>query len=284
MWNDLQVSRPFVSHVLQLFFFFLRLLLGAPEEFVNEEHPYAFDIYGVAITWLRTVLSEDARKEGEEGSGAAAASGDGAASIGLADEEDLFQWRLAVRDFGHNLVAWEEYAALHNTLPHGWNPLFGSSRNGIQALRLLSNMMSYAPESRMSASEVLVSPYLNPGCDASPPPELPPAMPFSIMSHVQRWKKDKEVRECTIDDLFTKVVAVELELPLQVLLEPKANNKGVQVAGLIDGTLPEVQKGDSLLAIGSIDVEGTTFEHVTEILDQWKADRPVPMLLVRDAD
>jgi serine/threonine protein kinase len=35
------------------------LLYCPPEEFVNEQYPYAFDIYSVAITWLRTVLYND---------------------------------------------------------------------------------------------------------------------------------------------------------------------------------------------------------------------------------
>ena len=191
-----------------------------------------------------------------------------------------------MRDFGHNLVAWEEYAALHNTLPYGWDSLFGTSRRGIQALRLLSNMMSYSPNLRMSAAEALVGPYLNPGCDAEPPPELPPAMPFSIMSHIQRWKKDKEVHdECRLDDLFTRVVAVELRLPLGVTLGPRMGN-GVQVTGFADGTDAadlDLREGDSLLALGSIDVENASLEHVNELLDQWPQKKHVPMLLVRDA-
>jgi len=263
---------------------------GAPEEFVNEKHPYAFDLYGVAITWLRTVLSEDRYDDGEEDNDNNRSGEELVASFGLADEEDLFKWRLAVRDFGHNLVAWEEYATLHDSLPHGWDSLFGSSRQGVQGLRLLSNMMSYYPNDRMSASECLVGPYLNGDCAASPPPELPPAMPFSIMSHVQRWKKDREVHdgECQLDDLFTKVVAVELGLPLRIVLEAKEGDVGVRVMDIAndgtDATKLEVNKGDSLLSIASIDVENASIAHVMEILEQWDPDRPVPMLLVRDSD
>ena len=250
------------------------ILYCAPEEFVNEEHPYAFDLYGAAITWIRTVLSEDGHEDDEISN-----------HLGLGDESELFKWRIDVRNFGHNLVAWEEYAVLHNTLPYGWDSLFGSSRRGIHALRLLSNMMSYSPGDRMSASEALVGSYLNPSCDAEPPPELPPAMPFSIMSHIQRWKADKEVHEeCQLEDLFTKVVAVELELPLEISLGPRRGNVGAKVTSVADTSSSELHVGDSLLAIGSIDVENVSLEHVEELLQQWPVEKPVSMLLVRDAD
>ena len=243
----------------------------APEEFVDEEHPYAFDMYGAATAWLRTVLSEDGHEEDD--------------SRGLGDEDDLFKWRLAVRDYGHNLVSWEEYATLHSELPIGWDSLFGSSRSGIQALRLLSNMMSYYPEQRQSAAEALVGPYLNGGCDAEPPPELPPAAPFSIMSHIQRWKKDKEVHdgECRLEDLFTKVVAVELDNTDGLVFGSKPSG-GVEVTGeKSDAPKLDLHSGDSLLAIGSIDVESASIEHIKDLLNQWPEGKPISLLLVRDA-
>ncbi len=173
----------------------------APEEFVNEEHPYAFDIYGAAITWIRNMLSDYRYEEDIAENNAAARDG---ISLGLGNEDELFQWRIDVRNFGHNLIAWEEYATLHSSLPYGWDSLFASSRRGIKALRLLSSMMGYNPRSRISAVEALIGEYLNPGCDAEPPPELPPAMPFSVMSHIQRWRKDKEVHggECQLEVLL----------------------------------------------------------------------------------
>lgn len=262
------------------------ILYCAPEEFVNEENPYAFDVYSAAITWLRTMLSDD-EIESEIN-----ATDKSEYPHGLRDEEHLFQWRIAVRDFGHNLVAWEEYATLHNSLPYGWNSLFGSSRQGIQALRLLSNMMSYSPARRMSASESLLStPYLNPGCDVEAP-ELPPAMPWSLMSHIQRWKKDKQVHswqdeECKLDDLFTKVIAVEVNAT-NLTLRPKNENEGSEVTGV--GNTSDSSTGDSvlrdgdvLLAIGSIDVENSSLDHVKELLEQWPRDKRVPLLLVRDS-
>ena len=86
------------------------ILYCAPEEFANEECPYSFDIYGVAITWLRTVLSEDSPHDYNDSTKQSL--------FGLGDEEHLFQWRLAVRDFSHNLVSWEEHAVIHNTIPY----------------------------------------------------------------------------------------------------------------------------------------------------------------------
>lgn len=246
----------------------------------------------MAVTWIRTVLSEDGRQEGE------GAADEGAGRRGLADEDDLFRWRIAVRDFGHDLVAWEEYATLHDpsSLPQGWESLFGTSRRGVEALRLLGNMMSYAPGVRAGAAEALVGPYLNAGCDADPPPELPPAVPYDVASHVRRWKKGREVREgeCRLEDLFTRVIAVELLGEEEeagdtrgLILEPRAGAVGVQVRSIVDGSDAaklELQAGDSLLAIGAIDVENEPIEHVMDIFEQWATGKPVPMLLVRDAD
>lgn len=254
------------------------ILYCAPEEFVDPESPYAFDIYGAAITWLRTMLSDD-NIESENN-----ASDNSEYQYGLADEDHLFQWRIAVRDFGHNLVSWEEWATLHNALPYGWNSLFGRSRQGIQALRLLSNMMSYHPGDRASASEALLGPYLNPGCNVEAP-ELPPAMPWSIMSHIQRWKKDKQVHswqdeECNIDDLFTKVVAVEVNAK-DLVGRLQNGNKGIELTG---GSQCEIGcEGDELLAIGSIDVETSSLEHVNELIEQWPWNQQIPLLLVRDS-
>ena len=84
----------------------------------------------------------------------------------MGNEDKLFKWRLVVLNFDHNLLSWEEYATLHDALPIGWDDLFGSSRRGIHAMRLLSNLMSYSPQDRISAAEALVGPYLNPECDA----------------------------------------------------------------------------------------------------------------------
>jgi len=254
------------------------ILYCAPEEFANEECPYSFDIYGVAITWLRTVLSEDSPQDDNDSTKQSL--------FGLGDEEHLFQWRLAVRDFSHNLVSWEEHAVIHNTIPYGWDSLFGSSREGIYALRLLSRMMSYMPAKRVSASEALLCPYLNTDCSVEETPDLPPALPWSLMSHIQRWKKERVVQgECRLEDLFTEVVVVELELPLGLVFEKLRSDRGAVVTSIdrqTDAAKLGVREGDSLLAIGSIDVENASLEHVNELLDQWPRENSVPLVLLRD--
>ena len=44
-----------------------------------------------------------------------------------------------------------------------------------------------------------------------------------------------------------------------------------------------LREGDRLLALGSIDVEGASVDHVMDLLDQWPPQKPVTILLVRDA-
>jgi serine/threonine protein kinase len=288
------------------------LLYCAPEEFVNVKYPYAFDMYGIAATWIRTVLYDERRDDDTS-----TAVKD---PIVLGNEDELFKWRLDVRNFDHNLLSWEEYATLHDALPIGWDDLFGSSRRGIHAMRLLSNLMSYSPQDRISAAEALVGPYLNPECDAAAPPELPPVtMPYSLLSHLQRWHKDREVKygECQLDDLITRVVSVEVNnWPIPgIQLESNSihrqqdgvkqiegSNVRVGVVGggggvrvhhegtttvrrSDDGTIPTsvLHNRDCLLAIGSIDVEDASVEHVLELLHQWPTHKPITMLLIRDA-
>ena len=177
--------------------------------------------------------------------------------------------------------------------------------------------MKYHPQDRTSAAEALVGPYLNHNCDATLPPELPPVtMPYSLLLHVQRWQKEREVQygECYLDDLFTRVVYVEVNMwPIPgVQLESTANSihhhhhhqddrrkngrVGVVVGGGGGGgvrvhhqggtTIPTscvLHDRDNLLAIGSIDVENASVEHVPELLYQWPTYKPITMLLIRDA-
>lgn len=127
------------------------------------------------------------------------------------------------------------------------------------------------------------------------------------MSHIHRWKKEREVHygECPLDDLFTKVVGVEVHWPVPGLVLEQNNDhvrrseknfgkggdgNGVRVKGttVSNGADPlssskhqlgVLRDGDCLLAIGSIDVEYASVEHVTELLDHWPPHKPITMLL-----
>merc|ERR1711862_381904 len=144
-------------------------------------------------------------------------------------------------------------------------------------------MMEYKPSDRITASEALVGPYLNPSCDAEQPPELPPPMPFSVASHWRRWKLNKDVRggECKVEDLFTEVVAVELQWPLNITFEPKQKSKmiGAQISSTSD---VNVHLGDQILAIASVDVEHSPYEHIKNLFAQWQQSKPIPILLIRE--
>ena len=96
------------------------LLYCAPEEFVEADHPYAFDVYSAAITWLRCVIP------------------------GLRKSEDaLFDVRVAIRDKLHDMEAWQEETVLSGgDFPEGWETFFACPE-GREAERLLKEMMRY---------------------------------------------------------------------------------------------------------------------------------------------
>lgn len=149
--------------------------------------------------------------------------------------------------------------------------------------------MAYRPKERTGAKEALVGRYLNPRCEAEAP-ELPRAMPWSISSHISRWRKERDDELCHIDDLFTEVVAVELERPLGVVLREKKGTSGgddddggVDVVEVVENSAAakSLMVGDSLLSLGHIDVENASLDHIHELLEQWPADKVVPMLFLR---
>ena len=129
------------------------------------------------------------------------------------------------------------------------------------------------------------------------PPELPPVtMPYSLLLHVQRWKKEREVQfgECILDDLFTHALCgrtvevntwpipgIELESTANSVhhhhhhhQDQRKNGKVGVVVGDGGGVRVHHQGGKTIptscarLAIGSIDVEDSSIEHVLELLYQ----------------
>ena len=81
-----------------------------------------------------------------------------------------------------------------------------------------------------------------------------------------------------------EVVAVELDWPLKIVLEPQVANEqlGAQVSSA-GQPATNVRVGDKLLAIGSVDVENVPFQHIVELLGQWQHEKPISLLLIRDA-
>ena len=162
------------------------LLYCAPEEFVEVDHPYAFDIYSVAACWLRIMIP------------------------GLrSSEDDFFNFRTDVRDCRHDLQAWHDAIIDQEVdttikVPYGWEEFFHSSSEGEDAFDLLNRMMQYRPENRPSASEALLQPYLNPAC-MEPKRPIPPARPWSLTSHIEKFFEEQSLSDkdnCEIPEWF----------------------------------------------------------------------------------
>mmetsp|Transcript_18135 Transcript_18135/g.25555 ORF Transcript_18135/g.25555 Transcript_18135/m.25555 type:complete len:286 (+) Transcript_18135:194-1051(+) len=237
------------------------LLYCAPEEFVEEDHPYAFDVYSAAVCWLRVVVP------------------------GLrVSEDEFFQFRTAVRDCHHDLGKWHEIAIakgdsplIENGMPKGWEVLFDASPEGRDAFRLLTKLMHYEPAERPSASEALLQPYLNPGC-MQPLLPIPPAMPWSITSHMERWAAQNTNEECLIPDwFFDETIILEVNTrDTGFVLGTLPASQGTVVVQIESGGPPDssglIREGDQLVAIGLINVAEANLFDINRVLDEWPED------------
>ena len=225
------------------------LLYCAPEEFVEADHPYAFDVYSTAITWLRCVIP------------------------GLRKSEDaLFDVRMAIRDKRHDMEAWQEETVLSGgELPEGWETFFACPE-GREAERLLREMLRYDPAKRPTATDALLSSYLNPDCSSQVQPE-PPPVPWSLTSHIERLSMMQRPQdECALSDaFFGQTITCQIDLPFadESLIFADGAPTGVVVSQVSPELGIDIQEGDRLLEIGVIDVEDADKVHVDKILRRW---------------
>jgi len=159
------------------------ILYCPPEEFIEVDHPYAFDVYSAAITWLRIVIPGFALSE-----------------------DNLFNFRIQVKDENHDLDAWQKkYMPLSDdkeTIPDGLEEFFKCDE-GRKAWRLLCKMLDYDPSQRPTAADALLGTYLNPTCQEEAQSE-PPPVPWSLSSHLESisMMQHRPVEECIIPDSF----------------------------------------------------------------------------------
>ena len=225
------------------------LLYCAPEEFVEADHPYAFDVYSAAITWLRCVIP------------------------GLRKSEDaLFDVRVAIRDKRHDMGAWQEETVLSGgELPEGWETFFACPE-GREAERLLKEILRYEPAKRPTATDALFSSYLNPDCSSQVQPE-PPPVPWSLTSHLERLSMMQRTQdECALSDaFFGQTITCQIDLPLadESLILANRAPTGVVVSQVSPELGIDIKEGDRLLEIGVIDVEDADKVHVDKILRRW---------------
>ena len=174
------------------------ILYCPPEEFIELDHPYSYDIYAAAITWLRVIIPAF-----------------------RTNEDALYTFRLQVKNYQHNLTAWDEAHYTEDeddsndkdtttkkqlVFPEGWTEFFDvESDEGQKAWSLLVRMLHYTPKVRPTAADALLGAYLNPTCrDALHFPE-PPPVPWSLTSHleslaVMQHGRPIEEFECLLDE------------------------------------------------------------------------------------
>mmetsp|Transcript_6112 Transcript_6112/g.17103 ORF Transcript_6112/g.17103 Transcript_6112/m.17103 type:complete len:529 (-) Transcript_6112:61-1647(-) len=225
------------------------LLFCAPEEFVEAEHPYAFDVYSAAITWLRCVIP------------------------GLRRSEDaLFDVRMEIRDERHDLEAWQEETVLSGRdLPEGWEEFFACPE-GREAERLLTELLRYEPAERPTATDALMSSYLNPECSSPVNQPEPPPVPWSLTSHIERISMMQRPQdECALSDaFFDRTITCQVDLPLEdTLVLADRSPSGVVVSQVASEGDTCIEVGDRLLEIGVIDVEDADKVHVDKIIRRW---------------
>ena len=179
-----------------------------------------------------------------------------------------------------------------SSLPTGWEDFFGYCTEGRQAWRLLTSMMEYDPAKRPSASECLLQSYMNPMCSVTHKQPEPPPIPWSITSHLQKWTSFSSSRNnnddpsqiaCTLpEEFYGQVISVEVNLrPLTIHFYQESSSSsslssqhhGLIVSHTSDNEDDQLSKlvhiGDTLLAIGPMDVDEWSIDHVMRVLDQW---------------
>lgn len=246
----------------------LTILYCPPEEFVEQTHPYAYDVYSCAMTWLRIVIP----------------------GLRRASEDALFDLRVAIRNARHDLQAWQEKAVLdEEELPQGWEEFFACSE-GREAWRMLLEMTQYDPAKRPTAADLLMgSTYLNPTCSQAAKSPEPPPIPWSLSSHLESitLMQHPAVEECVLSDAFfgtsvtieTSVKEVRDGLTISDRTEKPSGVVISEIKESLQEVMGVLQVGDILLEIGPIDVEEADADHVQRLLTLWP--KPNVRLLLR---
>lgn len=283
-------------------------LYCAPEQFLSESHPFAYDVFSVALVFLRCAMP--------------ALHG----SAGRADEP-LAAFRAQLGAAGGRLDLWlatrltDDGSEAHALESVGWTrglELFDlGGVSGRLAWRLVRAMLEPAPARRISARDALAGPYLGRSCstgvgagDLTPADDAPTC-------YVDDFYDDDAPAPAAAATAARDGAAgpppshtVELRLPLGLLLEedddgararrardlrerPDASARaprrsraaaaavalsgelGVVVADVLEGgsalASGAVGRGDALVSVGPFDVSELGLEGVLELLSSWSA-------------
>ena len=227
-------------------------LYAPPEQFVNPEHPWAFDVFAIAMCVLRIALRR------------------------LGSDEGVTAFRTELAQCGGHLDEWVRNrladTAIEPTLLDDLTSAF-PSESPVDGFALLAAMLRPDPAARPSVDALLAHPYLS-----QPSGTLAPT---SVAVSTPRWLSellDGDSCEVTYYETRERPLAVSVRLrpPLGLLLsedgmDGQANSEGrLTVDGFVEGSRAEasgaIAVGDRLVRVGGRDVRSASLEEVSAMI------------------
>ncbi|CAM9709994.1 unnamed protein product [Chrysoparadoxa australica] len=222
----------------------------APEEFIDEKHPWQFDVYSVAICWMQCVFTC------LDSSGA------------------MVSFREELGAAKHNADTWLQAKLSDDALADGFiDGLTFFTEDGGRGWRLLKRMLEPDPSKRITVDELLSDPYLlGGGGKVSRRREVSKAYFQEVMDRID---------VCDVSE-HTQTVRVTLPKPLGLVLEEgdgPSKVAGAVVTEVLAGGAAQVSEmvncEDRLIMIGDIPTSAVPFDEVMGLL----RDCPSPIAL-----
>lgn len=225
----------------------------APEEFLDESHPWAFDVYSLGVVWLRCVFphlhSEPAWEE--------------------------FYHELKLSE--HDIDVWLQRKLGDDVMPAGMlEGLEFFTDDAGRGWRLLKAMLKRKPSERLALDFLLSDPYIT-GAGGM----------VSRKSELSRTYFDAVVEE-TVDICLVEEeplsYRITLSRPFGLGLAEMEGGAGVIIDALVVGGAAErtglIAVGDMLLSIGDISCVGLPFDEVMGLIRDFPLKK-VPLMLER---
>ncbi|KAG5179971.1 kinase-like domain-containing protein [Tribonema minus] len=231
----------------------------APEQFIDESCPWAFDVYSVGVVWLRCVFPQ------------------------LHDEAAWEEWYQEFQAADHDLDLWLQRELSDDAMPGGMlEGLAFFTGDGGRGWRLLKQMLCTRPKERLSLDLLLSDPYVvGAGGIVSRRNENSRTFFDTIVS--------ESVDICAVDEQPISV-RVSLSRPMGLGLEEGGDDAGhegpAHVTSLTPGGAADrcglVAVGDVLLMVGDVDCTGRPFDDIMDLIKTFPGQK-VPLAFERGA-